>query len=63
MAAPLTNLQPRFASILDGKDADAIQHNLDIANLSYAIASGDLDSRWELGAAIARALARPEDTL
>lgn len=58
--ARLTNLQPRFAALLDGKGADAIRHNLDIANLSYAIASGDLDSRWELGQAIARVLTTPE---
>lgn len=35
---------------------DAVEWDLDIRNLSRAVVDGGLDARWELGAAIGRAL-------
>ncbi len=62
MAAPLHKLSPRFAALLGDQDTDTIRQHMELANLSYAIAHGDLDSRWELGQAMARVLAQ-KDTL
>lgn len=46
-----------------GRQPDNLLLDLEIANLSRAIADGGLGARWELGAAVARVLtARKDDT-
>lgn len=58
MSSRLRHLQPAFADLLPEMTVppDAVLHDLQIANLSRAIADGRLDGMAQLGVLIGEAL-------